>query len=185
VGSPDGDYGQLSSGRLAYGCTNLATAWPHGGTGLGLVGQVFVFPQRRWLPLQAEETNSAAEVLWLGGDVVVSFTLEGWDEAAVAVINPNYETSGGTTVVSWETHAATTYPPGSPLAALSNVVFTPWDTTNGKGFIIYSAVAVPDVNAELALGANRFLEIPAVMVALPNSSNELGRMGKFSTLSAP
>lgn len=180
MASPDGDTGVLSTGRLAYGCSNLAAAWPHGGTGLGLVGQVFVIPQRKWLAIDAEETGSAVEVLWLGGDVVVGFTLEGWDEDAVAVIHPNTATTSSRTVIEWP---GSDVGVGSPMTPLTNVVFTPHDTTNGKGFVLYKAVAVPDLNAELAFSAARFLEQPAVLVAIPDGTDRLGKMGKFGDLS--
>ena len=179
MGAPDGDTGQLSAGRLAYGCTDLSTAWPHGGTGLGLVGQVFLIPQRRWAALPAEETGAAVEVIWLGGDVVVGFTLEGWDEDAVAVLHPNTSTSSSRTIVEWP---GTDVPVGGPLTPLTNVVFTPYDTTNGKGFVIYKAVAVPDLNAELRFSAAAFLEQPAVLIATPDGTDRLGKMGKFGDL---
>jgi hypothetical protein len=179
MGSPDGDSGQLSAGRLAYGCTDLSTSWPHGGTGFGLVGQVFVFPQRQWKALDAEETSAPVEVLWLGGPVVVSFTLEGWDEDAAPKIFPNTGTTNSRTVVEWP---GSDVAAGAPITALSNVVFTPWDTTNGKGFVLYSAVPVVDVNAELAFSAGRFLEVPAVLVGLPNGSGNVGKLGRFADL---
>jgi hypothetical protein len=179
VGSPDGDTGQLSAGRLAYGCTDLSTAWPHGGTGLGTVGKVFVVPQRRWKALAAEETGAAVEVLWLGGDVVVGFTMVGWDEDAAAVVNPNSSTSNGKTVVEWPGSDVVV---GAPVATITNLVFTPWDQTNGKGFVVYKAAAMPDLNAELAFSAGAFLEVPAVVVAIPDGSDRLGKLGKFSEL---
>lgn len=180
MGSPDGDTSALSAGRLAYGCTDLSTAWPHGGTGLGLIGQIFLFPQRRWASLPFEETGATGEVIWLGGDVVVSLTAEGWDDAAQAVLNPNTASSSGRTIIEWP---GSDYVPGAPISPLSNVVFTPWDTTNGKGFVLYRAVAVPDLNQALAFSAGRFLEVPAVLIAAPgDGSDRLGKLGKFSDL---
>lgn len=180
MASPDADAGQLNSGRLAYGCSNLSTAWPHGGTGLGTVGAVFLTPQRLWSAPIAEETNAAVEVLWLGGNVTVAFTLVGWDEDATAVIFPNTATSNSKTVVEWP---GTDLAAGAPVSTITNVVFTPWDVTNGKGWVIYKAAPVPDVNAELAHTAGRFLEIPAVLIAIPDATDRLGKFGKFSELS--
>lgn len=180
MGAPDENAGTLSAGRLAYGCTDLSAVWPHGGTGLGLVGQVFLFPQRRWAGLPFEETNSTGEVIWLGGDLVVSLTLEGWDEAAMAALNPNTATSSGRTIVEWP---GSDYVAGAPVTPLQSVVFTPWDTTNGKGFVIYRAAGLPDLNQALAFSAYRFLEVPAVLVAVPgDSSDRLGKLSKFSDL---
>lgn len=180
MAAPDGDAGQLSAGRLSYGSSNLTGSFPYaGGTILGLVGAVFVFPQRLWKGLDAEETNAPSEVQWLGGPVVVSFTLMGWDEDATAVIFPNSATSNSKTVVEWPGSDVTA---GAPVATITNVVFTPNDLTNGKGFVIYKAAVIPDLNAELAFTAGRFLEIPAVLIALPDGTERLGKLGKFSEL---
>lgn len=179
MGSPDGDTGVLSAGELAYGVTNLATAWPSGGKRLGLVGQVFLFPQRAWKALPQEETNSATEVLWLGGDVVVAFTMCGWDEDAAAVINPNSSTSNSKTVVEWPGSDVTA---GAPVATITNLVFRPHDTTNGRGWVIFKAAVIPDLNADLAFSAGRFLEQPAVVIALPDGTDRLGKMSKYSEL---
>lgn len=181
MGSPDADTGQLNAGRLSYGSSDLAGAWPYtGGTGLGTVGAVFLFPQRMWSALPAEETNGAVEVLWLGGNLTASLTMVGWDEAAAAALNPNTGSSNGKTILEWP---GSDYVAGAPITPLTNVVFTPWDLTNGKGWVIYKAVAVPDVNSELACSAGRFLEIPAVLIATPDSTDRLGKFGKFSELS--
>lgn len=180
MAAPDGDTGQLSAGVLSYGSSNLTGAVPYtGGTLLGLVGAVFVFPQRLWKGLDAEETNAPSEVLWLGGPVVVSFTLMGWDEEATALIFPNSATSNSKTVVEWPGSDVVA---GSPVATITNLVFTPHDATNGKGWVIYKAAVIPDLNAELAFSAGRFLEIPAVVVAIPDATERLGKLGKFSEL---
>ena len=176
----DGDAGILSAGRLAYGCSNLATAWPHGGTGLGLIGDVFLFPQRQWKALDMEETNSAHEVLWLGGNLVVAATMMGWDEDAAAFATPNTATTSSRTVIEWPGSDVTA---GAPTTTYTNVVFTPHDTTNGKGFVIYKAAPVPDLNQELAFSAGRFLTVPFVLIALQDGSDRLGKMGRFSDLS--
>lgn len=183
MGSPDTNTAYLVSGRLAYGCTSLAggpSAWPHGGTGLGLVGQVFVFPQSLSAALPQEETNSAGEVLLLGGDVVVSFTAHNWDAAALAFIYPNTAASNGHTVVEWP---GTDVTAGAPTTTYTNVVFTPRNPEH-PGFVLYKAAPLPEVNEPLAFSAYKWLEVPAVILALPDGSSpdRLGKMGKFSEL---
>jgi len=180
MAAPDQNKAYQVSGRLAYGCTDLSTDWPHGGTGLGMVGKLFVSPQRSWVALAAEETSSAAEVLWLGGDVVVGFTCHNWDNDALAKVFPNTTTSSGDTLIQWP---GSTVVPGAPLTPLSNLVFTPRNEAEHPGLLIYKAVILPDVNAELFLSAYRYLEIPAVVVATPDASDRLGVMGRFSRLS--
>jgi hypothetical protein len=178
MGSPDPNSSYLVSGRLAYGCTNLSTAWPHGGTGLGLVGEVNVFPQSLSDPLLQEETNSASEVLWLGGDVVVSFTAHNWDVAALAFLFPNSSASNGHTVVDWP---GTDVTAGAPTTTYTNVVFTPRNSEH-PGFVIYKAAPLPAANESLVFSAYKWLEVPGVILALPDGSDRLGKMGKFSEL---
>lgn len=163
-------------GRLSYGASSLATAWPHGGTGLGLVGAFYLSPPTLSSSLTAEETNGAANVLQLGGDLVLGFTLKGWDNDALAALFPTTALSNSHRVVSFP--AATV---GVAVSTLTNVVFTP-DNPNHPGVVIYKAAPIVAVNAQLFLSAYRYLEIPALMIALPDASDRLGKIGKFSEL---
>lgn len=181
MAAPDANSAFLASGQLAYGCTNLATAWPSGGTLLGLVGAVYVFPQSESKALLAEETNSAVEVLWLGGDVTVSLTANNWDNDALAFLFPNSSAVSNSTVVEWPGSDVVA---GAPLTTYTNVVFRPNNTAH-PGFILNKVAPVPEVNARLAMSAYRWLEVPAVLVALPDASGNVGKMGKYSVLSLP
>ena len=181
MGSPSANAGVLSGGRLAYGCTNLATAWPHGGTGLGLVGQVSIFPQSRWAAIEQEETNSPVEVQWLGGGVVVGLTLETPDDAALAALNPGGSLSGSSATVSGPGSAVA----GTPLTPLTNGVFTPNNQTDGRAFVLYRAVAVPEVNQQLMFNSGKFLEVPFVLVGVNDGTGtNVGKMCRFADLGA-
>lgn len=169
----------LATGKLSYGCTNLATAYPHGGTALGLVGNLWVFTQSESKALLAEETNSAVEVLWLGGDVTISGTLNNWDNDALAFFNPNTSVVSSATVIEWPGSDVVA---GAPVTTYTNVVFTPNNSAH-PGVILNVAAPVPEVNAQMALSAYRWLELPFVLVGLPNASGNVGKMGKFSVLS--
>lgn len=175
MASPDGDTGYLVAGKLSHGCSDLSTAWPHGGTGLGLVGAVFLSPPGLTARLAAEETNSAAEVLHLGGDLFVGLTARGWDNDALAALFGSTALSNGARLVSFPATA------GVPVTTLTNVVFTP-ENPDHPGFVVYKVAPVLDLNAQLYFQAARYLEVPAVLVALPDASDRLGKLGKFSEL---
>lgn len=168
-----------ASGRLSYGCTNLATAYPHGGVELGMVGGLYVSPQRLWEALPQEETNSAAEVLWLGGDVVLGGTSRDWLPAALGVIFPNTVVATGDRIIEWPG----SLPAGSPAPTVTNLVFTPRNQAEHMGVIIYKACILPDVNMELRLSAYNYIEVPFVVIAQENGSGALGKMGRFARLS--
>lgn len=167
------------TGRLSYGCTDLAAEWPHGGIGLGLVGGIFLSPPRAWAALPQEETNSASEVLWLGGDLTMGFTVRGWDDDAMRVIFPGGAFSG----TDWIADFPGTLTPGAPVATITNLVFTPRNQLEHPGIVIPKAAVLPDVNMQLLFSAYRYLEKPAVVIALPDANGRLGQFGKFSKLS--
>lgn len=193
---PNPNRGLLSGGRLAYGCTNLALDWPHGGTRIGLVGDVGVFMPSEWEALEQEETNSASKVVWLGGDVVVWLTLAEWDNAGIEFLVPNTAQVGGHTILEW---------PGSDVVAgvgtttYTNVVFTPADPSQ-PGFVLFKAAPVPALNAKLALSSllstgtlfksrrdsdlatQNWVELPGVLIGLPDGTDRVGKMGKFAGL---
>lgn len=177
MAAADDNKAYQASGRLAYGCSSLAAAWPHGGTGLGLVGGIFLSTPSLIASLPAEETNSAVKVLSLGGDLAVTFTCRGWDNDALSVIFPNTATSNSHRVVSFPASTI-----GVAPTSLTNLVFTP-NNPNHPGFVLYSVAPVLEVNAQLYFSAYRYLEIPALMIAMPDGSDRLGKLGKFSELS--
>lgn len=181
MGAVDQNAAFFASGRLSFGATALGTidTWPHtGGTGLGLVGSIYIIPQRRWRGLVQEETGSASEVQWLGGDVVVGFTARQWDQDAKRFIFPNTTTVSSERVIEWP---GSTIPPGAAVPTFTNLVFTPRNPEH-PGIIIYKAAPVPDLNAELYFSAYKHLEIPAVVVAIPDGSDRLGKMAAWSAL---
>lgn len=168
----------LATGRLAHSCTAIGTH-PHGGTEVGLVGAVFLFPQSLSKSLLAEETNAAVEVLWLGGDVTVSFTLLNADKDGLNFINPNASTVSSASVTAMPGSTVTV---GAPTTTYSNVIFTPRNSDH-PGFILYNAAPVPEVNSRLAFSAYRWHEVPAVLIGLPHASTgAVGKYGKFSAL---
>lgn len=90
----DVNKGYLVTGRLSYGCTDLSQAYPHGGTGLGLVGDIYFQPPAGAIRINAEETNSTPAVLYTGGDAVLGVSLDGWDDTVaggvLSAVFPSY-----------------------------------------------------------------------------------------------
>lgn len=178
MASPDISLAVLGTGRLAYGCTDLTTAWPHGGTGLGLVGGVRILPPNVYKPLVAEETNGPDAVLYLGGALLLGCMLEAWQDDAISAVFPSSTTISGGKVVQWPGSGTQA---GSSVSALSKLVFTPTNTSH-PGVLIYSAAPLIEVNAELRMSAYSYLRTPVVFVALPDASSRLGAMGTIARL---
>jgi hypothetical protein len=179
VGSPDSALSHLVSCRAAYGCTDLAAAWPHGGTGLGLVGSVEIFSPSLYRPVLQEEDNGSEEVVYLGGPLLVAMRIEGWDNDALAAVFPSSTTVSSDRVLQWPGSGTQ---PGSPVTALSKLVITPDDSTK-PGAIIYSAAPMIRLSEAMRLQAKSFLYVPVIFEGLPDASGRRGCKGKFSRLS--
>lgn len=195
---PNPNRGLLSGGRLAYGCANISLAYPFGGTAVGVVGDVGVFLPSEWDPLPQEETNSASQVIWLGGDAVVWITLAEWEDNGLEFFVPNTVQAGGHTILEFPGSDVLA---GVPTTTYTNVVFQPSDPSQ-PGFVLYKAAPVPQINARLALSSllstgtlfkNRrdsdvatqnWAELPGVLIGLPDGSDRVGKMGKFAGLVA-
>jgi len=178
MASPNTNTSFLVTGRMAYGCTNLATAWPHGGTGLGLVGGISLSPPSDYAQHLSEGINSTWEVTWRGGNLVMGALVEGWEDDAYGKVLPNVS---GTTI-QWP-GSTTTIGTSMDPRALSPLVFTPRNQTEHPAVILYKAIPILTPQAQMALSSFRFLNIPVLFVAQPDASDRLGAMDLLANLS--
>lgn len=179
MGSPDSALSHLVACKASYGCTDLTAAWPHGGTGLGLVSSVQVMPPALYRPVVREEDNASDVVIFLGGPFLVGMRIESWDNDALAAVHPSSTTVTGDRVLQWPGSGTL---PGSQVTPLSKLVITPEDETK-PGVIVYSAAPMVQLNEGMRLQAKNFLWVPIVFSALPDGSGRLAAMGKFTKLS--
>jgi len=181
VASPDTNTSLLATGRLAYECTDLSLAWPHGGTGLGLVGNVILFPPSGYVRHKDEATNSTDVIQYTGGDLIVSCVIEGWDDDAHRAIYPNTDPGVSREVIRWP---GTDYLPGTRVGAkaLEPLVFTPRNQLEHPAFIVYSAIPTLELNAELRFSSYRFLSYPVIFVGRPDGAGRQGESGPLVEL---
>lgn len=178
----------LATGELAYGCTDLTIAQPHGGTGLGLVGDVEFAPPAGFVRIPASEKNSTAAILYVGGDAILGVSLEGWDDtAANGVLSPLFpavKTTNARTVLVWPGDAADGIQEGEKLVPLGVVVFTPTNPVH-PAVILYNAVVNLELSARMRLSSIRVLSVPLVLTGLPDSTGRVAAMGRIQDLPAP
>lgn len=190
MASPDTTKSLMVTGQLAYGCTDLATAWPHGGTGLGLVGSLFFEPPEGVVRLVAEEDNATHALLYVGGDAVLGASLEGWDDSvAGGVLGPLFpsrlEHASGRYVLEWPGSTGTGRTqllPGSTVPLLSPLVFT---ATNPEhpSLILYKAAPLIEASTRLRLSSVRTLSVPLLFVGTPDGTGRVAALGRLTDLS--
>lgn len=160
------------TGQLAASCTNLATAYPHGGTALGLVGGVEIAPGRTFRLLIEEETNAPYKLVWLGGPVEMLVRLRGWDADGVTKLFP-----GGAAGPLITLLAATI---GKSPTPLDNVVWSP--IKSAYPFVVLrDVIAVPEEDHRLPFTAFKNLEMRLRLFA-SNVSDALGEIGPSASV---
>ena len=179
MASSDPSLAHLVACDVAFGCTDLTAAFPHGGTALGRTSSVYVDPPAAYRPVVREEDNAIEAVLFVGGPLIVGMRIEGWDNDALSAIFTSSTTVSGDKVLQWPGSGTQ---PGSFVAPLSKLVVSPKDTSK-PGVIVYSATPVIQLAEGMRLQAKSFLYVPVIFLAQPDSSGRLGAMGKFSRLS--
>jgi len=182
MASPNPNTAFMVSGRLAFGCTDLSTAWPHGGTGLGTAGGISLAVPSSYRRHVAEGTAATWSVQYLGGDLVLGAVIESWEDDAKAVLFPNVSDGSSQKIVEWP---GSDYAPGTVVdaMALSPLVFTPISATEHPAVIVYKAMPVLDASTVLSLSSYRWLNFLTLFIGLPDATGRQGAMGLLSDLS--
>lgn len=174
MASPDINAVLHVPGRLCVNPTSLATAWPHGGTGLGLVGDVVVKPGQASEHLHEESFGvETIDVLDLGEAWTLAATLRSFDSDAVAAVFPATVT-GTTSGKTGVAYPGASYRAGTLRSSNSvSLLFTPDDP--GRHDFVYFPRAVPlvDEAAELQRQIAKEQVVAVMFVAIRDSSNRV------------
>lgn len=169
-------------GRLCIDPTNLATAFPHGGTALGIASQIRVVTGLEEASITAEEFGGqAVDVLLMQRDFFMTTLLRQWDNDAINTLFPNTSAgASGDKVINW---------PGSNRSGylLSNrtvkLCFTADRQTEHPSVIIYKAIPLPEEQEALRLTVLAELAMPAVFLGIRDGSSRVAAWGLLSDLS--
>ena len=170
-------------GRLAINPTNLATAFPHGGTAIGASSQIRIVTGIEEARVTAEEFGGQAVEAILGKrDFYMSCLLREWDNDALSTLYGSDATTGasGDKLVSW---------PGTDRGGyqLSNrsvkLVFTADRQTEHPSLLIYKAIPLYAEFEALRLTIVSELTMPAVFLGIRDGSSRVAALGLLSDLS--
>ncbi len=144
-------------GRLCYGPTNLATAFPHGGVSLGPVRDVVAEPGAETEELTEEAFGiEVVEALERGEVWGITATLRGPSPAVMGLF------MSGTATGATTGETSLVFPAAVETAGLRKsdraiaLLFSPYDTLNGHFVLFPRALPIVDAAARMALS----LEIP-------------------------
>ena len=173
-------------GRLVINPTNLAAAFPYGGTVLGTI-QAFRLRKIPRADLLTEEANGGelVDLMHLGFDVEATAIMRNWDTDLLAEQFPNSAAPGVSGVVRQLHHPGTILVEGQWLSDFSSVLlWAPFDPSH-PGLLVYNAV--PFYRGEIALRLSAFEDLSLEDVrwlCLRDGSDRTYRLASFSDLVA-
>lgn len=173
----------LVPGRLAKNPTDLTTAYPHGGTALGVVADVVLEPRVRTMEIEAEEWGGApADVLYLGEAWRLAVLLRQWDVDAIDAVFPNVTNTGTGNVRRTIQQTGSTVYPGYTLSSRAmKLVFTPDDSAR-PGLLIQRALPALRPTAALNLGLGEELGFAAFFWVLKGANARYADVGTLADL---
>jgi len=175
MAAPDVTKVQGATGRLVWNPSNLSSAFPHGGTALGLASEVRLTPIQRSFVATAEEYGGATvEEYDMGRDWVLSCLVRGFDADMLAVVFPSVSTGVVTEALAQSKGAA--------LSARSGVlVLSPRDPTH-YGFVLRRALPRVRESARIPFSLHERASFAAIFRAIPSSGGAVLTVGPFSGL---
>jgi hypothetical protein len=170
-------------GKLSKAPTNLATAYPHGGTALGEVRAVVVRPSFVYGVVRAAEFgNEPVEAIATSEAWVLAGVLRSYDPDALSDLFPNTALAGsgvGGRIITYPGTVRT----GHLLSSRSiKLLFTPDDSDRQPAVLFYRALPMLDETAELRFTLADKLEFPFVFAGIRDASNRIVAIGRLRGL---
>lgn len=170
-------------GKIVVGPTNLSTAFPYGGTLIGLSRLCVLKPLGTNLRVVAEGLGGEpTDVLHSQNEYVFSCFLRGWDDDAVRFFWPdNYEV-GAVSGHALQTIPGTLMAGASMLSHALKVLYVPDDVVHVPSLLIYSGIPDWSDSAEMALQRREELGLPVAMDCIRDATGRILQLGMLADL---
>lgn len=171
--------------RLVADPTNLSTAFPYGGTALGLAKEMHFRPKVRSRPITAEELGrQTIDVLYAGESATFAAVLRDYDDDALAAIWQQTET-GSTGRTSLLLKPKTGSPRAGSLGSARSIklLVAPTDEERDPFLILYRAIPLVEDSADLSFAIKDELGIGVVFFGIPDSSDRVYAVARKEDLS--
>lgn len=165
------------------GPTNLATAYPYGGTEVGKARLCVLQPRGTGFRVMSEGLGEATDVLESSNEYVFSCFLRGWDDDAVAQFFSGGYTAGSTSKHAVWAEPGTTTPGASALGRAVVLLYVPDDVIHVPAVLIYRGVPDWTPGSELALQRGEELGLPVTLECLRDANDNILAVGLLADLS--
>ena len=174
-------------GRLAWNPTDLTTAFPHGGTELGVVRDlVFRFGIATEEIRAQEWGNVPTEYVYKGSSAFLVAVLREFDNDAIGTVFPDTPagaTTGDQIIRAAGSGSGVTFG-GVLLSTISGVLVVSPDSPEDQEFLLlYNAFPMPEETSELQISAGSEVGLAVVFRAGLDSTHRQWNIGKRRDLS--
>lgn len=159
-------------GKLCVDPTDLSIAFPHGGTGLGVVRNIVFRPEIKYTRVVAEEFGEVVEGVATSQGCILAATLESWD--AEALRDLFWNTEDGSTSQRRKVKEPGTNRAGFLLSSRAKVLlFSPDDTDKAPMLIIRRALPMPEESAFASFQLNSDIALAFAWTGIRDSTGRL------------
>jgi hypothetical protein len=169
-------------GRMVVDPVDFRTAYPYGGTEIGLTRAVIVQPLGTSFRVESEGLGEATDVLEANNRWVVGFFLRGFDDDALTLLLSDYADRGA---VTGHTHLKVpnrAMPGASGLTRARRFVFVPDDLIHVPAILIYRGIPDFQDGAEMAFQRGEELGLPMAVECLRDTQNRILEIGRLADM---
>jgi len=167
--------------------TNLATAFPHGGDALGIIGDFVFTSEPNNVSVEAEEYGGVVCDYVRGGEkAVITGVLRTWDDDAISAIFPNTATGSGSNrqLIKSQVAGSGMTKPGKLASAGSFPLLISSDAPDhNPSLLLYNAI--PLIDTQVRLSSSPAVEggLAVAFHAAPDDEGKLYHMGLLEDMS--
>lgn len=174
-------------GRIVWNPSSLTSAFPHGGTEIGVVRDLVFRFGIETEEIRAEEWgNVPTEYVYTGSSAFLAAILREFDNDALDAIFPDTPTGSVTseqTIRGAASGSGVTLG-GTLLSGQSGVlVVSPEAPETQEFLVLYNAIPMPEEASRLQISAGEEMGIAVVFRAVPDSTHRMWHIGKRRDLS--
>ncbi len=167
-------------GSLCHTPTDLTTAFPHGGTALGMVRDAELRFGQSSVPVFAEEFGTTVEVIEAQNIAVFACVLRAMDDDMLSALFE--ETSVGSVsghrVVTKEVDTDTSRAGSLKSPKAVKLYFSPKALDRHPGILLFKAIPMLEESARLQVSIGEEVGIAAMWRCIPDSSGRLYEIGR-------
>ena len=178
-------------GRVVIDPTDLSTAYPYGGTEVGL-SNLCVLEQvnSEGFQVKSEALGETTDILEAGTEWAFTLFLRGFDDDAVEQFFPDRYAAGGTSqhatfsvTAASATVPATPEPGSSALGRAVILLYVPDDLIHVPAVLIYRGIPEFPEGAQVAFQRREELGLPVVLKCVRDTNQNTLAVGRLADLS--